>query len=69
MTGRGRRADGCVGFPWRCTVGEQARAASWLERKGGDDEQDINKLSMPTQHSTHCNNKNNKDNPLTSLVL
>lgn len=66
MKGRGSHTDGCVGFLWWCTVGEQGRAASWHERGGGDDELDVNKLSLPTQHSAHCRNKNN---PLTSLVL
>lgn len=42
-------------FLWWCTVGEREGAASWHERGGGDDELDVNKLSLPTQHSTHRN--------------
>lgn len=43
------------GFLWWCIVGEQERAASWHKRGGGHDELDVNKLSLPTQHSAHCN--------------
>lgn len=48
--GRGSRTDGTRGFLWWCTVGERRRAASWHGRGGGDDELDVNKLSLPAQH-------------------
>lgn len=44
-------------FLWWCSVGEQDRAASWHERGGGDDELDVNKLSLRTQHIAHPNKK------------
>ncbi len=51
------------GFLWWCTVGEWGRAASWHERGGGDDELDVNKLSLPTQHSAHCNKQKQQRHP------
>lgn len=51
------------GSPWRCTAGERGRATSWHERGGGDDEIDVNKLSLPTQHSAHCNKQKQQRQP------
>lgn len=59
--GAGRSYRWMRGFLWWCSVGERRRAASWHERGGGgDDELDINKLSLQTQQSTHCNKQKEK---------